>query len=149
MSSRLFQQIREQRGLAYSVYSSLSAYSDSGILKICVGTTPGKAREVLDVISDILAELREGGITDDEVGLARDLIRGNLLLSLESAEFRMSRMAMNEMFLGRMEPPEETLRQVESVTPEQVRALAGEMLLRESFSLAAAGDLPENARLLF
>jgi len=149
MSSRLFQQIREQRGLAYSVYSSLSAYSDSGILKICVGTTPDKAREVLDVTSDILAELREGGITDDEVGLARDLIRGNLLLSLESAEFRMSRMAMNEMFLGRMEPPEETLRQVDSVTPEQVRALAGEMLLRESFSLAAAGDLPENARLLF
>jgi len=149
MSSRLFQQIREQRGLAYSVYSSLSAYSDSGILKICVGTTPDKAREVLAVISDILAELREGGITDDEVGLARDLIRGNLLLSLESAEFRMSRMAMNEMFLGRIESPEDTLRRVDSVTPEQVRALAGEMLLRESFSLAAAGDLPENARITF
>jgi len=149
MSSRLFQQIREQRGLAYSVYSSLSAYSDSGILKICVGTTPDKAREVLEVTSDILSGLREGGIADDEVFLARELIRGNMLLSLENAEFRMSRMAMCEMFLGRHETPEETLRQVDSVTPSRVRELAAEMLRRESFSLAAVGDLPEEARLLF
>lgn len=149
MSSRLFQQIREQRGLAYSVYSSLSSYSDSGILKICVGTTPDKAREVLDVTSDILSGLREGGIADDEVFLARELIRGNILLSMENAEIRMSRMAMSEMFLGRVEPPEETLRQVDSVTPSGVRELAAEMLRRENFSLAAVGDLPEEARLLF
>lgn len=149
MSSRLFQQIRERRGLAYSVYSSLSAYSDSGILKICVGTTPDKAREVLEVTSDILSGLREGGIADDEVFLARELIRGNMLLSLENAEIRMSRMAMNEMFLGRVEPPEETLRQVDSVTPSRVRELAAKLLRRESFSLAAVGDLPGEARLLF
>jgi len=149
MSSRLFQRIREERGLAYSVYSSLSSYSDSGILKICAGTTPDKAQEVLDLISGILTDLREGGILEDEVRLARDLIRGNLLLSLESAEFRMSRMAMNEMFLGRTEPPEETLQRVESVTTDQVRVLAGELLRQESFSLAAAGDLPGGARLLF
>jgi len=149
MSSRLFQRIREERGLAYSVYSSLSTYSDSGILKICVGTTPDKAREVLEVTSDILSELRDGRIADDEVFLAREWIRGNILLSLENAEIRMSRMAMNEMFLGRVEPPEETLKQVDSVLPSRVRELAAEMLRRESFSLAAVGDLPEEARLLF
>lgn len=149
MSSRLFQRIREERGLAYSVCSSLSSYSDSGILKICVGTTPDKAREVLQMTSDILSELREGGIADDEVSLAREWIRGNLLLSLENAECRMSRMAMNEMFLGRIEPPGETLRRVDSVTPSRVRELAAEMLRRENFSLAAVGDLPEEARLLF
>jgi len=149
MSSRLFQRIREERGLAYSVYSSLSSYSDSGILKVCVGTTPDKAREVLEVTSDILSELREGGIADDEVLLARELIRGNILLSLENAEIRMSRMAMSEMFLGQVETPEETLRRVDSVLPSGVRELAAKMLRRESFSLAAVGDLPEEARLLF
>ncbi len=149
MSSRLFQRIREERGLAYSVYSSLSSYSDSGILKVCVGTTPDKAREVLEVTSDILSELREGGIADDEVLLARELIRGNILLSLENAEIRMSRMAMSEMFLGQVETPEETLRQVDSVLPSGVRELAAKMLRRECFSLAAVGDLPEEARLLF
>ena len=149
MSSRLFQRIREERGLAYSVYSSLSSYSDSGILKVCVGTTPDKAREVLEVTSDILSELREGGIADDEVLLARELIRGNILLSLENAEIRMSRMAMSEMFLGQVETPEETLRRVDSVLPSGVRELAAEMLRRECFSLAVVGDLPEEARLLF
>ncbi|GAB4365838.1 MAG: pitrilysin family protein [Deltaproteobacteria bacterium] len=149
MSSRLFQRIREERGLAYSVYSSLSSYSDSGILKICVGTTPEKAREVLEVTDGILAELREGGIADEEVGMARELLRGTFLLSLENAEFRMSRMAMNEMFLGRVETPEETLRQLDAVTTDRVRELAGGMLRRECFSLAAAGALPGDAELRF
>lgn len=149
MSSRLFQRIREERGLAYSVYSCLSSYSDSGILKICVGTTPDKAREVLEVTGDILEGLQEGRIPDEEVCLARELIRGNMLLSLENAEFRMSRMALNEMFLGRMEPPEESLRQVDAVTPSRVREMAAEMLRRDRFTLAAVGDLPEDARLLF
>ena len=98
---------------------------------------------MLEVTSDILSELRDGRIADDEVFLAREWIRGNILLSLENAEIRMSRMAMNEMFLGRVEPPEETLKQVDSVLPSRVRELAAEMLRRESFSLAAVGDLPE------
>ncbi|OGP33848.1 MAG: hypothetical protein A2X88_01880 [Deltaproteobacteria bacterium GWC2_65_14] len=149
MSSRLFQEIREQRGLAYSVYSSLSAYTDSGILKICVGTTPDKVPEVLQVTSGVVEALCAGRFGDEEVAFARDLIKGNMLLSLENAEFRMSRMAMCEMFLGRFETPEETLGKVDAVTPDAVRELAAEMLCRERFTLAAVGELPDASRLSF
>jgi predicted Zn-dependent peptidase len=148
-SSRLFQEIREKRGLAYSVYSSVSAYADSGILKICAGTSGTKAREVLAVTAAVVDAVREGGIADGEVVLAKGLIKGNLLLNLESAEYRMTRLAMDEMFLGRPEPHEEALRRVEEVTPEQVRRLAATMLDRNRFSLAAVGDLPAGDRLAF
>jgi len=149
MSSRLFQEIREKRGLAYSVYSSLSAYADSGILKICAGTSRGKAREVLEVTAAEVDAVREGRFEDAEVLLAKELIKGNMILNLESAEYRMSRLAMEEMFLGRLEPPEEALRRVEEVTPDRVRRLAATMLDRERFTLAAVGDLPSGPRLAF
>jgi predicted Zn-dependent peptidase len=149
MSSRLFQEIREKRGLAYSVFSALSAYADSGILKICVGTTTDKAREVLEVAAGVLSDLKDGRFGDEEVLLARELIRGNMLLSLENAEYRMSRLAMNEMFLGRLEEPEESLRKLDGVTTVAVRELAANMLRRDGFSLAAVGDLPDAACLSF
>jgi predicted Zn-dependent peptidase len=149
MSSRLFQEIRERRGLAYSIYSSISAYADAGILKVCAGTSADKAREVLDVTADVMDLVREGRFDDGEVDLARELIKGNMLLSLESAEYRMSRMAMNQMFLGRFEDHEEAISRVEGVTPDRVRALASKMLCRERFSLAAIGDLPSGRDLSF
>jgi predicted Zn-dependent peptidase len=149
MSSRLFQEIREKRGLAYSIYSAISAYADSGILKICAGTSRDKGREVLTVTGEVVDGMREGRFEDGEVALAKELIKGNMLLNLEGAEYRMSRLAMNEMFLGRLEPPEEALRRVEEVTPEQVRKLAATMLDRERFSLAAVGDLPAGLQLAF
>ncbi|MDA8121202.1 MAG: pitrilysin family protein [Deltaproteobacteria bacterium] len=149
MSSRLFQEIREKRGLAYSIYSSLSGYADSGILKVSAGTSRDKAREVLAVTGDVIDAVREGRFDDGEVSLARELIKGNMLLSLESAEYRMSRIAMNEMFLGRLEEPGEAIRRVDEVTPEQVRSLAYTMLRRERFSLAAVGDLPPGPALSF
>ena len=149
MSSRLFQEIREKRGLAYSVFSSLSSYADTGILKICAGTTPDKAGDVLGVTGEVLADLAAGRIGEEEVVLAKELIKGNLLLSMESAEFRMTRLAVNEMFLGRLEEPEEEIRQVDEVTPERVRALAATLLRRERFSLAAVGDVAAAVALSF
>jgi predicted Zn-dependent peptidase len=149
MSSRLFQEIREKRGLAYSVFSSLSSYADTGILKICAGTTPDKAGDVLGVTGEVLADLAAGRIGEEEVVLAKELIKGNMLLSMESAEFRMTRLAVNEMFLGRLEEPEEEIRQVDEVTPERVRALAATLLRRERFSLAAVGDVAAAAALSF
>lgn len=143
MSSRLFQEIREKRGLAYSIYSSLSAYADSGILKICAGTSRDKAAEVLSVTSDVVASLCEGSFGDEEVFLAKELIKGGMELNLESPEYRMSRLAMNEMFLGRIEPPEEALLRVDRITTDQVRDLAASMLRKERFFLAAVGDLPD------
>jgi predicted Zn-dependent peptidase len=149
MSSRLFQEIREKRGLAYSIYSSVSAYADSGILKICAGTTKDKGREVLAVASGVVDAMREGNFGDGEIAMAKELMKGNMLLNLESAEYRMSRLAMNEMFLGRLEPPEDALRRVDEITPGQVRGLAATMLDRGRFSLAAVGDLPPGPELAF
>ncbi|PWB65845.1 MAG: peptidase M16 [Deltaproteobacteria bacterium] len=149
MCSRLFQEIREKRGLAYSIYSSISSYADSGILKICAGTSGGQAREFLKVAAAAVDELRAGRFDDGEIAVAKEWIKGSMLLSLESAEYRMSRLAMNEMFLGRQESPDGELRRVDEVTPEQVRRLAASMLDRERFSLAAVGDLPPGPGLVF
>ncbi len=142
-SSRLFQQVREERGLAYSVGSTVSVYADAGILEIYAGTGKEHVEEVLEVAGDIVESLGDGGITDDDVAFAKELIKGNTLLSLESTMYRMSHLAMNEMFLDRMEPPEEVLARVEAVTPAQVRDLAAELLRKDRFTLAAVGDLPE------
>jgi predicted Zn-dependent peptidase len=142
-SSRLFQQVREERGLAYSVGSSISAYTDAGILEVYAGTGRDRAAEILAVAGAIMDDLRRGGITDEEVSFGKELIKGNTLLSLESTGYRMSFLAVNEMFLSRLEEPEEILARVDSVTPDQVRALAAETLRRDRFTLAAVGDLPE------
>ena len=142
-SSRLFQRIREERGLAYAVGSSLSVYADAGILEIYAGTGKEHVAEVLALAGAILDELQGGGISDEEVGFAKELIKGNTLLSLESTGFRMTLLAMNEMFLHRREPPEEILSRVDAVTADQVRGLAAETLRRDRFTLAAVGDLPK------
>lgn len=149
MSSRLFQEVREKRGLAYSVFSSLSSYADTGILKICAGTTPEKAGEVLKVTGEILSDLTEGRLSEEEIVLAKELIKGSMLLSMENPGFRMTRLAMNEMFLGRLEDPMDEIRKVDAVTPDGVRELASGMLLRERFSLAALGDLADASALSF
>jgi predicted Zn-dependent peptidase len=141
-SSRLFQQVREERGLAYSVGSSISAYADAGVLEVYAGTGREQAEEVLAVTGDVVDALRRGGVTDEEVAFGKELIKGNTLLSLESTGYRMSFLAVNEMFLDRLEPPEEILSRVDAVTPEQVRELAAELLPRSRFTLAAVGDLP-------
>ncbi|HEY3491106.1 MAG TPA: pitrilysin family protein [Candidatus Deferrimicrobiaceae bacterium] len=142
MSSLLFQEVREKRGLAYSVYSSISCYSDSGILKIYAGTTADKGHEVLAVVADVLSQLREGKIEERDVLLARELIRGNLLMGLESGENRMTRIALNELFLGRQESPEDVLEKIDAVTVDHVAAFAKTMLAHDRFSVAAVGDIP-------
>lgn len=149
MSSRLFQEIREKRGLAYSVYSSLSTYADAGILTICAGTTPDKAEDVLGATGGILEDLSAGRFGEEEVFLARELIKGSMILGMESPEYRMSRLAVSEMFLGRLEDPEEEIREIDRVSPERVRDLAAGMLRRESFSLAAVGDVSDAAAFSF
>jgi predicted Zn-dependent peptidase len=142
-SSRLFQKVREERGLAYSVGSSVSVYADAGVLEIYAGTGKEHFGEVLDLAGDIIDSLGGGGITDGDVSFAKELIKGNTLLSLESTMYRISHLAMNEMFLDRLEPPEDVLARIDAVTPGQVRDLAAELLRRDRFALAAVGDLPE------
>jgi predicted Zn-dependent peptidase len=142
MSSLLFQEVREKRGMAYSIYSSLSLYADAGMLKVCAATTAERAKELVEVTADVIGRAAEGSFPDDEVRLAAEQLKGGLLLSLESPEYRLSRIALNEFVFGRDETPEEVLSRIDAVTPDGVRALAAELLRKERFLLAAVGDLP-------
>jgi len=116
MSSRLFQEIREKRGLAYSVYSYHSAHSDVGTLTVYAGTAPKHTREVYELTLDLLGELASGGLTEEELRRGKEQLKGNLILSLESTGSRMNRLGKNELMLGRHDTLDELLAKIESIT---------------------------------
>lgn len=123
MSSRLFQEIREQRGLAYSIFSYHSAYSDHGTLAIYGGTSDEQMAEMQQVILTLLKELKNGGITEQEVTDSKEQLKGNLMLGLESTSARMSRNGRHELLLGTHHTYDEVLLQIEQVSLKKVLAL--------------------------
>jgi predicted Zn-dependent peptidase len=139
MSSRLFQKVREERGLAYSVYSAVNAFRDAGILMIYAGTSPDKGNEVLDVIGAELRDLREKGPSAHEVQVAKEHLKGSLMLSLESTSSRMSNLARQFLYHGRSFPMSETLRRLEKVTRAEVHRAARDVLKHRHPALAAVG----------
>jgi predicted Zn-dependent peptidase len=139
MSSRLFQEIREKRGLAYGVSSGADSFHDAGILSIHTAADPDSYAEIASVIGDILDDLSSGGVRDEEVLRAREQIKGNIFLALESTSARMSRMALSKIYLDRVTPLEEVMAMVDAVTPEAVREMARRILAPAKFSLAALG----------
>nr|WP_281382995.1 pitrilysin family protein [Dissulfurirhabdus thermomarina] len=142
MSSRLFQEIREKRGLAYSVYSFLSPYEDAGLLGMYAGVAPGKAAEVAALAAGELERLASGGVTDRELDEAKSHLRGNLFLAMENTDTRMTRLARNEIHFGRFIPPEEALGTLEAVEPAEVQELAA--WCREGgLAVAALGPIGE------
>jgi predicted Zn-dependent peptidase len=148
MSSRLFQEIRERRGLAYSVYSSATSYADAGTFSIYAGCQPDRLGEVVSVIRKVLAEVAAGGLTDDEVARGRGQLRGGLVLGLEDTSSRMSRIGKSELNYGRHLSVEQTLERIDSVTPVEVADLAGELLRRPLTTAvvgpyASAEELPD------
>jgi predicted Zn-dependent peptidase len=144
MSSRLFQQIREQRGLAYSVYSFTSQYSDSGIFGVYAGCAPGKVEEVLDITRDELARVAAEGVTDDEVARGKGMLKGAVVLGLEDTGSRMSRLGKGELLYDELLSVDDVLRRVDAVTPEAVRRVAAELLTRP-MSLAVIGEFEDHA----
>ncbi|ALS78297.1 M16 family metallopeptidase [Planococcus kocurii] len=120
MSSRLFQEIREQRGLAYSIFSYHSAYSDHGTLAIYGGTSDEQMAEMQQVILSLLKELKNGGITEQEVTDSKEQLKGSLMLGLESTSARMSRNGRHELLLGKHQTYEEVLTQIDQVSLEKV-----------------------------
>ncbi|MEV0561343.1 pitrilysin family protein [Dactylosporangium sp. NPDC050588] len=144
MSSRLFQQIREQRGLAYSVYSFTSQYSDAGLFGVYAGCAPGKVEEVLAITRDELARVAEEGVTDAEVERGKGMLKGAVVLGLEDTGSRMSRLGKGELLYDELLSVDEVLRRVDLVTPEMVRQVAGELLSRP-MSLAVIGEFDDNA----
>jgi predicted Zn-dependent peptidase len=127
-SSRLFQQIREQRGLAYSVYSSVAAYSDTGSFSVYAGCAPERLDEVAAVVHAVLTDVATNGLTPVEVARAQGNLRGGLVLGLEDTPSRMNRIGRNEIDYGRQRSMEESLARIAAVTPEQVAELAAELL---------------------
>ncbi|KRE70661.1 MULTISPECIES: pitrilysin family protein [Micrococcaceae] len=127
MSSRLFQEIREKRGLVYSTYSFASSYADAGYFGMYAGCTPSKVRQVLDLLGLELDKLAEGGISDDELRKAVGQLCGGIVLALEDTGSRMSRLGRAELVSGEYQDIDETLRQIKAVTAQEVQELAREL----------------------
>jgi predicted Zn-dependent peptidase len=139
MSSRLFQEIREKRGLAYSVYSYHSSYTDSGLFTLYTGTAPKQTEEVLKVSLDIIGEMIAKGMTESELRKGKEQLKGSLILSLESTSSRMNRMGKNELMLGKHYSLDETLARIEAVEMEQIDSLI-KQLFTHPFALAMVGQ---------
>jgi predicted Zn-dependent peptidase len=145
MSSRLFQEVREKRGLAYSVYSFQQGYRGAGLFGVSAGTSPASVDECIGVILAELQGAAERGVREDEVLLAKEHIKGSLTLSLESTSSRMVRLGRSEFSFGRYVTTEEIERGVDAVTAEQAGALARELLAPERLGLCVLGPLEDAA----
>lgn len=145
MSSRLFQEVREQRGLAYSVFSYHSSYRDSGLVTIYGGTGSHQLDVLYDTVQETLYDLKDKGITDKELANSKEQLKGNLMLSLESTNSRMSRNGKNELMLGYHRSLDEILDLVNAVTKDSVNGLARD-IFKDEFALSLispSGDLPK------
>lgn len=143
MSSRLFQEIRERRGLAYAVYSFSGSYSDAGVFGLYAGCAPAKARQVADLMLDELHRLADGGITPDELRRAVGQLSGGAALALEDSDTRMSRLGRAEITLGEFADLDESLRRLHLVTADDVRDLARDLADRP-ISVSAVGSVTDD-----
>ncbi|CAA9343379.1 MAG: FIG007959: peptidase, M16 family [uncultured Frankineae bacterium] len=138
MSSRLFQTVREERGLAYSVYSYTDSHADTGLFGVYAGCSPSRVGEVLDLVRTELAAVAEHGVTDEEVRRAQGGLRGAMVLGLEDSGARMSRLGKSELVHEEVLTPEQVLERISAVTPDDVREVARDVLTRPR-SLAVLG----------
>jgi predicted Zn-dependent peptidase len=143
MSSRLFQEVREKRGLAYSVYSFNSQLADTGVWGVYVGCLPAKADEVLTICRDEIEKVVRSGLTEAELVRGKGQLRGSIVLGLEDPSSRMSRLGKAELVYPRLEPLEEILASIEAVTHDDVRAVAAEILTRPRV-LAVVGPFDDS-----
>jgi predicted Zn-dependent peptidase len=141
MSSRLFQTIREERGMAYSIYSDLSPYRDTGTLCVYAGTSASKALEVVDLILAEFRNLKETPLTQEELTRAKDQLKGNLLLGLESSNARMANLARQEMYFHHFFTVDELIARVDEVDAAQVQTMARRLFDPEHIAVTLLGRL--------
>jgi predicted Zn-dependent peptidase len=141
MSSRLFQKIREEQGLAYSIYSDLNPYRDTGCLSVYAGTSLESTPKVVDSILAEFHELKSDLIPADELRRAKDQLKGSLMLSLESSTSRMSNLARQQMYFERFFTMDETIDQIEAVSAEEVSAMAQELFHPDKIAVTVLGNL--------
>jgi len=138
MSSRLFQEIREKRGLAYAVYSFSSQHADIGVWGIYAGCMPAKADEVLAICADEIAKVCDHGLTDEELARGKGQLRGSIVLGLEDPASRMTRIGKSELVYPDLEPVDDILAGIDAVTLEAVREVANAILTKPK-ALAVVG----------
>lgn len=139
MSSRLFQEVREKRGLAYSIYAGVNGLADAGLLEIQAAVDPGRTGELLDVVRAELAAVADGAVTDEELGHTREHLKGLLYLGAESTENRMMRLARNMLLFNRQIPLEETAAALDKVTTADLAATARDIFAPGSTGLCILG----------
>lgn len=141
VSSRLFQEVREKRGLSYSIYSFLSGYSDGGTMTIYAGTQAREVERVLDLIYRETRSLARRGIDFSELKRTKDQMKGGLMLSLESSHSRMNKLAKDELIAGRHTTLEEMVQEIDAVTEQQILRVAQESFTSKTMAITALGPL--------
>jgi predicted Zn-dependent peptidase len=141
MSSRLFQNIREKRGLAYAVFSEITPYSDAGMLTVYAGSAKETVGQVLDLIVSEFRDLKKSLVTEEELTRSKNHLKGSLMLSLESTSARMSNLARQELYFRRFYSLDEILASIEAVTREQLQSLARQYFRAEDTAVTVLGNL--------
>jgi predicted Zn-dependent peptidase len=139
MSSRLFQEIREKRGLAYSLYSFLSAYMDTGLMGVYVGTEPSQGNQVLEIVNREIRKIRDGEVSKSDLSAAREHLMGGVLLGAENTDIRMMRLAKNDYVFGRYVSYDELVAKLQEVTVDQLVAVAQDTFQNDEVSLVTLG----------
>jgi len=141
MSSRLFQTIREDRGLAYAVYSGVNAYTDAGYLSVYAATSPEQVNDVIRLSVAEFDKIKTEAVTEAELQRAKDQLKVSIMLSLESTSARMSNLARQEIFFGRQSTLDEILERINRVTTDDVQRVAGEIFGSRELAITAVGQL--------
>jgi predicted Zn-dependent peptidase len=141
MSSRLFQTIREEHGLAYAVYSGVNAYTDAGYLSVYAATSPAQLADVIKLSVEEFNKLKGEPVSEAELQRAKDQLKLSIMLSLESTSARMSNLARQEIFYGRQFTLDEILDRIDQVTLAHVQRVAGEIFCGDGLAITALGQL--------
>lgn len=141
MSSRLFQKVREERGLVYSIYSYATGFEEGGLFSIYAGTTPEKYKEVIEIIEKELELVREEGITEKELTRAKNQFLSMVTFALESSKGKMTRMASSYLTFGYVREIDEVIKEIENVTLEDIKRVAKRLFDRKYFSKTILGDI--------
>lgn len=142
-SSRLFQGVREERGLAYSIYSYPSSYQNAGMFTVYAGTSYENFSSVIEIVAQELLNLKMEQVTTQELNRAKEQLKGSLLMALESTSARMSRIGKSELFYNRLIPIEEVVKEIDSVTKEGIIELAHRIFRKDKMALAVIGSVED------
>jgi len=140
VSSRLFQEIREKRGLAYSIYSFIASYIDTGVWGVYAGVSRKKVREVIELILAEIYNLKDT-VNETELQRAKNQLKGNIILGLESTSSRMNNIARQEIYYGKYYSPREIMNEIDSITVRQIKELTEQLVQKECFSLTIYGPV--------